>query len=200
MGGVTLRRPTEEVVNVIQPPLPAIHCPNIKRSPYFQLLKYGAVLKSNSSAWCRTLPVARERLFILNCFSTFLAADMTVRATAYSAISLKCEGKAMGTSMTKHILWALFQDMWLILHINSSVGTTSLLMSFTIKILRDDWSWLIEIFKRVVTWSRWHFPALSRRGWRGARLPLSIFNVKEALVTYGNSHLMITKCVKQGET
>lgn len=41
---------------------------------------------------------------------------------------------------------------------------------------------------------------VSRRGWKGARLPLSIFNVEEALVTYGDSHLMITKCVKQGET
>ena len=42
-----------------------------------------------------------------------------------------------------------------------------------------------------------------RRGWRGARLPLSIFNAKKALValvTYGNSHLMITKRDKQGET
>ena len=41
---------------------------------------------------------------------------------------------------------------------------------------------------------------VSRRGWKGARLPLSIFNVKEALVTYGNSHLLITKRDKQGET
>ena len=47
---------------------------------------------------------------------------MTVRATAYSAIPLKCEGKAMGTSLSKHILWAVFQDVWLILHINASVG------------------------------------------------------------------------------